>query len=138
MKKEWKRLVVVCLLIALTGTTVFAAGDAEKQVDKKVINFWYWDQNGEEVYQQMITEFEAENPEVTVKMSIIPWADYWTKLQMALPTGTGPDIFWLNHPNAVSYLPTGLVMNLEGEKDSLHFENFNSIYYEPFMYEGDR
>ncbi|WP_321300843.1 sugar ABC transporter substrate-binding protein [uncultured Sphaerochaeta sp.] len=138
MKKDWKRLIVACLLFALVGTAVFAAGEAEKQVEQKTINFWYWDQNGEEVYQQMIAEFEADNPSVSVKMSIIPWSDYWTKLQMALPTGTGPDIFWLNHPNAVSYLPTGLVMNLESEKDSLHFENFNSIYYEPFMYEGER
>lgn len=139
MKKSLRIGLVALLLIAMSLSSVFAAGGAEaKPQETKTINFWYWDQNGEEVYKQMIAEFEAQNAGVKVNMSIIPWADYWTKLQMALPTGTGPDVFWLNHPNAVSYLPTGLVMNLEPYKDQMKFENFNSIYYEPFMHDGNR
>ena len=38
------------------------------------------------------------------------WGEYWTKLQTALPTGTGPDVFWMNigapdyiEPGPVSY-----------------------------------
>ncbi len=139
MKKDLKTVLVALLLIALSINGLFAAGSTEAQTQEtKTINFWYWDQNGEEVYKQMIAEFEAQNAGIKVNMSIMPWSDYWTKLQMALPTGTGPDIFWLNHPNAVSYLPTGLVMNLEPYKDQLKFENFNSIYYEPFMHNNDR
>lgn len=41
MKKEWKRVVMVCLLISLMSTAVFASGDAEKkQVEEKTINFF--------------------------------------------------------------------------------------------------
>ena len=138
MNKKMRFVLVLLVLSTLIIPQIFAAGGAEKQVEKKVINFWYWDQNGDEVYKQLVSEFEAENPGVTVNMSVIPWADYWTKLQMALPTGTGPDVFWLNHPNAVSYIPTGLIMDLEPVASKIGFENFNKIYYEPFMNNGDR
>jgi len=139
MKKRMSKVLVFMMLATMVCANAFAAGGAEtKARDTKTINLWFWDQNGEEVYKKMIEEFEAENPGIKVSMTVIPWADYWTKLQMALPTGTGPDVFWLNHPNAVSYLPTGLIMDLEPNKDQLKFENFNSIYYEPFVYNGDR
>ncbi|QQO08195.1 ABC transporter substrate-binding protein [Breznakiella homolactica] len=127
---------VLLLLTVFAGVFVFAGGGQDGGA--KVINFWYWDQNGMEVYKQLISEFESQNPGIKINPVVTPWADYWTKLQTALPTGTGPDVFWLNHPNAVSYLPTGLVMDLESAANDIHFENFARNFYEPFMYQGKR
>jgi len=138
MKKNMRFVLVLLILTAFLVPQLFAGGSAETTKEQKVINLWYWDQNADEIYKQMVTEYEAQNPGVSVKLTVIPWADYWTKLQVALPTGTGPDIFWLNHPNAVSYLPTGLIMNLEDQATKINFDNFNEIYYKPFMDKGDR
>jgi multiple sugar transport system substrate-binding protein len=127
----------VLFLVALLAAAGVFAG-AGKESGQKVLNFWYWDQNGTAPYEQLFSEFEAQNSGVKINLVISPWADYWTKLQTALPTGTGPDVFWLNHPNAVSYLPTGLVMDLEAAAGDIHFENFDKNFYTPFVYEGKR
>ena len=55
MKKDLRTVLVAMLLIALSLNSLFAAGGAEaKPQETKTINFWYWDQNGEEVYKKMI------------------------------------------------------------------------------------
>jgi multiple sugar transport system substrate-binding protein len=42
-----------------------------------------------------VLKMDVSGPGIKVQKSVTPWADYWTKLQTALPTGTGPDVFWL-------------------------------------------
>jgi multiple sugar transport system substrate-binding protein len=134
-----KKALGVFLLATLTGSILFAAGGSQQATaGTKVINLWYWDQNADAVYDQLISEFQQQNPGVRVNKVLSPWADYWTKLQTALPTGTGPDVFWLNHPNAVSYLPTGYIMDLEGIAGDIRFENFNENFYKPFVYQNKR
>ncbi|MDR3139012.1 MAG: sugar ABC transporter substrate-binding protein [Treponema sp.] len=133
-----KKSVFLCLfplLFLLVGLFLGCAGENK---DAKILNFWYWDQNGSQVYDMIISEFEKENAGIKINKVLTPWADYWTKLQTALPTGTGPDIFWLNHPNAVSYLPSNLVLDLEPYADKIQFENFNKKFYEPFVFNGSR
>jgi multiple sugar transport system substrate-binding protein len=135
--KKGKRI-LLCLFPAAFLMAGLLLGCAGNNKDVKTLNFWYWDQNGNRVYDEIIAAFEKEHAGIKINKVLTPWADYWTKLQTALPTGTGPDIFWLNHPNAVSYLPTGLVMDLEPYKDSIHYENFHEKFYTPFTYQGHR
>lgn len=133
MKNFRYPVIAAVFLGTVLSTGVFAAGNAEGgQASGVTLNFWYWDQNGEEAYKQIISEFEKANPGIKINMSIIPWDDYWTKLQTALPTGTGPDVFWLNHPNAVTYIPTGLLMDLTPASGEIKFENFDKNFYTPF------
>lgn len=138
LKRKWFPVIMVAFMIGAISM-VFAAGKPEEAKEpEKVINFWYWDQNAEALYTELIGEYEAEHPDVKVNFSVLPWGDYWTKLQIALPTGTGPDIFWVNHPNAATYIPTGLVMNLEPYTDQIDYSKFKEIFYEPYLYNGDR
>jgi multiple sugar transport system substrate-binding protein len=130
-----KRIALVLAALLAAAGVFNCDGKGAEQI---VLNLWYWDQNGTEPYEQLFSEFEAENPGIKVNLVVSPWADYWTKLQTALPTGTGPDIFWLNHPNAVSYLPTGLVMDLESIAGDIRFENFDENFYTPFIHAGKR
>lgn len=51
--------------------------------------------------EQIIEDFEAANPDITVKMTHFPYADYRTKVAAAIPAGEGPDVVqlfygWLN------------------------------------------
>jgi multiple sugar transport system substrate-binding protein len=132
-----KKIVCMFLMVIAAVGFVFAGGRPQGG-DAKVINFWTWDETGRSVWETTIKEFQQANPGITVNLLITPWADYWTKLQTALPTGTGPDVFWLNHPNAVSYLPTGLVKDLEPWAEDIHFENFAPNFYQPFTYQNKR
>ena len=41
----------------------------------------------------MVTKFEAENPNVDVRMQIIPWGTYYDKLTLSLAYGGAPEVF---------------------------------------------
>jgi multiple sugar transport system substrate-binding protein len=133
MKRKAWAIALTALMLVFATSGSFAAGSKQA-----ALNFWYWDQNGEEVYKQLVSEFEKANPDIKVNMAVTPWSDYWTKLQTSLPTGTGPDVFWLNHPNAVTYIPTGLLLDLEPAAAAIRFENFDKSFYEPYAKNGKR
>ncbi len=59
--------------------------------------------------EQLIENFEAANPDITVKMTHFPYADYRTKVAAAIPAGEGPDVVqlfygWLNDYKAASLI----------------------------------
>ncbi|MFD3840705.1 extracellular solute-binding protein [Streptomyces sp. NPDC058642] len=52
-----------------------------------------WAAQGDaDVLDKVIKPFKSANPDVTVKFTLIPNADYYTKLQSAVAAGKGPDI----------------------------------------------
>ncbi|MEL6679648.1 MAG: extracellular solute-binding protein [Pseudomonadota bacterium] len=66
------------------------------------IEYWqYFFEARVTAMDQLIENFEAENPDITVKMTHFPYADYRTKVAAAIPAGEGPDVVqlfygWLN------------------------------------------
>ena len=130
--KKWLSM-ILCALMVLSVCAAPAMAD-----EKVELNFWYWDTNMDAAYTEMFEAFTAENPNIAVKMTLLPWADYWTKLATALPTGAGPDIFWLNHPNAVTYMPSGLMADIQGAVDAgeIDMSHFANSLYDPYTWDG--
>ena len=66
------------------------------------IEYWqYFFDARVQAMEQLINEFQEANPDITVKMSHFPYADYRTKVAAAIPSGEGPDVVqlfygWLN------------------------------------------
>jgi multiple sugar transport system substrate-binding protein len=84
---------------ALTGATLFAAAPAMAQVE---IEYWQYFFDARVVaMEQLIENFEAANPDITVNMTHFPYANYRTQVAAAIPAGEGPDVVqlfygWLN------------------------------------------
>lgn len=76
-----------------------------------VINFYYWDDAQTSGVNALIDGFEKTQDTIKVQATLVPWNEYWTKLQTALPTGTGPDVFWMNL-RSKQYIDAGLLMDL--------------------------
>ncbi|WP_326574291.1 extracellular solute-binding protein [Streptomyces sp. NBC_00481] len=55
------------------------------------VNVWAT-QDDASVLDKVIKPFKAANPDVTVKFTLIPNHDYYTKLQSAIAAGKGPDV----------------------------------------------
>ena len=55
------------------------------------LNVWAA-QGDADVLNKVIKPFKAANPELTVKFTLIPNAEYYTKLQSAIAAGKGPDV----------------------------------------------
>lgn len=77
------------------------------------ISYAIWDNNQLPVHEQIAAAFEAENPDVEVDIQVVPWGNYWDKLQTAVAGGEAYDVFWMNGPNLPVYAGNGVLMNLQ-------------------------
>ncbi|MET9909418.1 extracellular solute-binding protein [Streptomyces sp. NPDC006476] len=77
------------------GSDDAAAAASAKPVDnspaKGTVNVWAA-QGDADVLDKVIKPFKAANPKLTVKFTLIPNAEYYTKLQSAIAAGKGPDV----------------------------------------------
>ncbi len=104
------------LIVGVTGL-IFAGGQGESK-GPVTLQLMYWDNVQKPVIDAAIAEFEAENPNVKVESSIVPWGQYWQKLQTTTVAGTAPDVFWMNVPNFPKYSENGLLMDLQPRLDA--------------------
>jgi multiple sugar transport system substrate-binding protein len=72
--------------------------------------------------EKMIAGFEKENPNIKVEYEILPWGDYFTKLQTLIASGTAPDTFELNYENFVTYASKNVLLDLTSLIDSEGFD----------------
>jgi len=84
---------------ALSGAALLAAAPATAQIE---IEYWqYYFGARVTAMEQLIENFEAANPDITVSMTHFPYANYRTQVAAAIPAGEGPDVVqlfygWLN------------------------------------------
>lgn len=103
MKKYIKNLVVA----GLTSSVAVLGITSAKAVE---IEYWqYFFDARVDAMEQLIEGFESENPDITVKMTHFPYADYRTKVSAAIPAGEGPDVVqlfygWLNDYRAAKLI----------------------------------
>lgn len=64
---------------------------------------------------QLIENFEAANPDITVKMTHFPYADYRTKVAAAIPAGEGPDVVQLFYGWLNDYVGADLIQPLPAD-----------------------
>ena len=80
---------------ALAGTLVAAAGCGDAVVGGSgvTLDYWLWDSVQLPGYQECADAFEAENPDIDIRITQYGWDDYWQKLTAGLVAGAGPDVF---------------------------------------------
>ena len=71
-----------------------AFGKGDTYTGPKVqLAFWNGFTGGDGPYmKQMVEEFNKANPNVTVAMNTLQWADYYAKVPNAVSSGAGPDV----------------------------------------------
>lgn len=65
-------------------------------VNAAEVKYMLWDSNQLPAYQQCATDFQAKNPDITIKITQAGWNDYWTAISTGFVSGTAPDVF-TNH-----------------------------------------
>lgn len=113
-----------------------SSGDSGKAVE---LSLWYWDEGQTESLKEMTANFTAKYPNITISLTQIGWDDYWTKLQAALPTGSGPDIMWMHVIASTTYAEAGLLMPLNDliERDNVDLSNLSQNLFEPYVINGE-
>ena len=144
MKKFLALSLVLVIVLAACGGGTPAAGGGQAPAagggeqapagEQVTLQLWFWDAVMTDAVNDIIADFRTSNPDIDINISVTAWADYWLNLQTSLPAGAGPDMFWTNHPEANNYMPSGLLMDLEGF--NLDLSGFDPMQYQPFTFEG--
>lgn len=101
--------IMAAALIGLTGSQAGA-----QEVTRVVV--WHAYQRGgqEEVaLAEVARAFERENRGIRVVLAAQPYNAYASKLESAIPTGNGPDLFIDAHDRVTSFVDAGLVQRYE-------------------------
>ena len=98
---------IKALAFATTTSVAALVASAAQAVE---IEYWqYFFDARVTAMEQLIENFEAANPDITVEMTHFPYADYRTKVAAAIPAGEGPDVVqlfygWLNDYKAAELI----------------------------------
>src|SRR5688572_8005490 len=78
-----------------TEATDAPAPTEEPQGEPVTISYALWEQTQVPAHEQIIAAFEEQHPNINVEIQLVPWSEYWNKLQTALAGGEAYDVFWM-------------------------------------------
>lgn len=123
MKTLIKYIVITIIIIFALFSFVFInhLNNIEK---KEVIKFSTWgSQSEKEILESIITNFEAENPNIKIEVLHIP-QNYFQKIHLLFASGLEPDIVFINNQNIQLYINAGLLEDL-----TPYFLNADEIFF---------
>lgn len=110
MKKLWLPVLLIAALVlpACGGQATQAPGAPVE------LTFMMWGAPEElAVWNQIVQDFQAQNPNITVKVEVSDWEAYWEKLKTMLAASTPPDMFAMDAPLYLDYQSRGVLKNLQ-------------------------
>jgi multiple sugar transport system substrate-binding protein len=114
-----KTLALAAATAAVAGLTTACSGSSGGS-SGGIVNLRYmiWDSGEKPAYQQSINAFEKAHPNINVTIDVVPWAQYWAKLQTSAAGRDMPDLFW----DHLAYLPQlakdGIITNIAPDVQS--------------------
>ena len=102
------------ILGAATAAMAAGGSGAAQAVE---IEYWqYFFEARITAMDTLIANFEQANPDITVKMTHFPYADYRTKVAAAIPAGEGPDVVQLFYGWLNDYVEANLIQPLPADQ----------------------
>ena len=103
MKLNLKRAAAIAVLAAPFGPAL-----AETQ-----LTYMMWGDPPEiAVWEQIVKNFEAAHPDISVKVEITDWDSYWNKLRVQTVGGSAPDVFAMDAPIYPDWQSRGVLLDL--------------------------
>jgi len=127
-----KRIVVLTILIA---SMLLSACGSKATQGPVTISFMAWGAPEElAVWQQIVDDFQAANPNIKVNVEVSDWDSYWTKLKTLLAANTPPDVFAMDAPLYLDYQSRGVLLNIQPyiDKTSGFLDGFYPVTLEAY------
>jgi len=131
--------------LALLALTVGLSGcdRAQANAGGPVTEIQFW--NGfsgpdGQVMEKLVREFNKQNPDVKVRMQIIPWATYYDKLTLGLAFDGAPEVFVLHAARIPEYASHGALYPMDSlvSTSGLTESDFVPKAWQAGIYEGKR
>jgi multiple sugar transport system substrate-binding protein len=84
-----------------------AAQEAVCGGENVTITYGFWDAAQRPAVDAQIAAFKTLHPNITVEPQIVPWDDFWTKIQTGVAGGSTFDTFWMTARNLPVYAAQG-------------------------------
>lgn len=113
-----KRTRIAAVVAATAVTAAALAGcsgssNGSGGSDKATLTFRTWDTNAAAAYKEAFAAYHKANPNVTVTVDVVPWANYFTKLRTDIAGGSADDLFWINNSSYSSYATSGALIDID-------------------------
>lgn len=143
-----KALIMVGLLfVCLLAVGCSSNTNNSDKSSKETIKWWIpnWD---EDVARELVAQFEEENPDINVELSILTWDTMDNKIRVALMNNDAPDVITELESRIQNYASEGLLTELDSyyEKDldksdfitsALDINTYDGkLYGVPFRHDG--
>ena len=117
-RRAKKTLALATVAATVGGLTTACGGSSGSSGGVVDLTYMIWQTSEEAAYQQSINVFEKANPDIHVTIDLVPWAQYWAKLQTSAAGRDMPDVFW----DHLEYLPElakeGIITNIASDVKS--------------------
>lgn len=108
--------------------TPSSSGEKAPASEVTELELWYWESEREQPWNDnLIADFEAANPNIKINLTIMPWTEYWQKIQTATISNTLPDLMIMSVAYIEKYADAGVVIDL---KDYIDRDLDRNEYYE--------
>lgn len=121
-----KKALLVLLSISLLAGTVFANGGQEEEAGPIELVFWtHEDPNRTAIEERYIEEFEAANPEITIKRVTHSSTKIQELILTAFAANQGPDIFNMSIEDEFAYIANGRVAPVDPQ--AVGYESIQAV-----------
>lgn len=149
MKRRIGTLVLAAMLVWVVGACSNGnqqsggEGNKNSKPNEEIVELTFWRHDFEveaQSFRDMITSFEAEHPNIKVKLELFPNDQYETKIRTALAGQSAPDIIAIDGPTLASYAHNGALiplddyMNKDGNIDDISKPVIESLTYNGKIY----
>ena len=134
-----KKSFLIILMICMVGS-LFLAGCGQESGSgsgQTKITYAIWDKNQQPAMEAIAAAFHEKNPDITVEVQLIPWNQYWTKLEASATSDTMPDVFWMHSQSFVRYASNDMLMDLTDKtKGDIDLANYPQDLVKMYTYNG--
>jgi multiple sugar transport system substrate-binding protein len=81
--------------------------------EEATITYGFWDTAQQAAIESQMAAFNEQFPNITVELQIVPWEDYWTKLQTGVAGGETFDVLWINAASLPVYAASGSLLPID-------------------------
>lgn len=125
--------------VAFGQATPAAAPVAPYDGEAVTITYGFWDTAQEAAITSQIEAFNVHFPDITVEPQIVPWGDYWTKLQTGIAGGETFNVFWINSASLPVYASAGALQSIDqiiGGDGGVDLANFPAPIVDMYTWQG--
>lgn len=132
---------LACLISCLLATPVVASAEGQSDAKPVKLRYTLWDRNQLPGEQQLVNEFEKNNPGIKVEIELTPYDQYFIKLSSAVGGNVAPDVFWMNMPNFQQYVKNGMLEPLSNylkQKSAPKLDDFVKSSVDAYQYQSQQ